>query len=37
MRCFIFIFNWIASITNLSPDRVADKKGAFSTFKNHVV
>lgn len=36
LRCFIFIFNWIASITNLSANRVVDKKGAFSTFRNQV-
>ncbi|AXA00521.1 hypothetical protein CSB67_4119 [Enterobacter hormaechei] len=36
MRCFIFIFNWLASITNLSLNRVADKRGAFRTFRNQV-
>ena len=36
VRCFIFIFNWLVSITNLSLNRVADKRGAFRTFRNQV-
>ncbi|EFC57072.1 hypothetical protein ENTCAN_05585 [Enterobacter cancerogenus ATCC 35316] len=36
LRCFIFIFNWIASITNFIVIRVVDKKDGFRAFRNQV-